>query len=283
MNQMLNNRVPRKKSKGKKGCLFVLAGTTATILATILVSLFLIPSVTRAVIEARHGDTVAYALMTAQTACIPIVLSLFTGIFGLWYFAPTEEELRARYKNRLAPSLGEQETRAMSTSTKLLISGGLLLGVVLTSFIAANSYRLVTTEGISTYFFAETKSYEWKQVSAYTIDCDGEDGLSITFTMRDGKQFEILQGVNSATDKFKEQYTSVTHFAADIDEEMVALQVPRNVRHMETAVRFYQSYEGLWPYVSRIIGYAELVPEPDETVAETLPGTEEAETGSETN
>ena len=59
------------------------------------------------------------------------------------------------------------------------------------------------------------------------------------------------------------------HFAADIDEEMVALQVPRNVRHMDKAVRFYRSYEALWPYVSRIIGYTELVPEPDETVEET--------------
>ena len=274
MNRMLSNRAMQKKSKGKKGCLFVIAGTLATILATFLVSFMLIPAVTGAVIEARHSGTVAYALMTAQTASIPFVLSFFTGIFGLWYFAPTEEELRARNRNRLAPTLGEPEARAMSTATKLLISGAMLLGVVLTGFVAANSYRLVTSEGISTYFFVETKSYEWKQVSAYTVDCDGENGLSITFTMRDGKQYEILQGVNSATKEFKEKYTSVTHFAADIDEEMVALQVPRNVRHMEKAVNFYKSYEGLWPYVSKIIGYAELVPEPDETVEETESATE---------
>ena len=282
MNRMLNNRTPQKKAKGKKGCLFVIAGAMATILATTLVCLFLVPAATGAVIEARHGGTVAYALMTAQTASIPFVLSFFTGIFGLWYFAPTEEELRARNRNRLAPTLGEPEARAMSTATKLLISGAMLLGVVLTGFVAANSYRLVTNEGISTYFFVETKSYEWKQVSAYTVDCDGENGLSITFTMRDGKQYEILQGVNSATKEFKEKYTSVTHFAADIDEEMVALQVPRNVRHMEKAVNFYKSYEGLWPYVSKIIGYAELVPEPDETVEETESATE-ALTTAETN
>ena len=67
---------------------------------------------------------------------------------------------------------------------------------------------------------------------------------------------------------------AVTHFAADIDAEMVALQVPRNVRHMERAVKFYKSYEGLWPYVSQIIGYAELVPEPDETAEETEAPTE---------
>ena len=270
MNRKLQKN-PSKKTK--KGCLFLFAGTTAAVLATILY-MWIVTAATGAVIETRHEDTVAYALMTAQLPCTAIALSLFTGISGLWYFAPTEEELRERSKNRLAPALGDQEPRAMSTATKLLISGGMLLGVVLAGCVAANSYRLVSNEGISTYFFVETKSYEWKQVSAYTIDCDDEDGLSVTFTMRDGKKFEILQGVNSATAKFKEQYTSVTHFAADIDEEMVALQVPRNVKHMEKAVKFYRSYEGLWPYVSQIIGYTELMPEPDETVEETEATTE---------
>ena len=83
MNRMLNSRTPQKKSKGKKGCLFVIVGTTASILATILFTL-LVPMATKALIEARHGDTVGYALMTAQTVCIPIALSIFTGIFGLW-------------------------------------------------------------------------------------------------------------------------------------------------------------------------------------------------------
>ena len=157
----------------------------------------------------------------------------------------------------------------MTTATKCLISGGMLMGVILTGFFAVNSYRLVTTEGVSTYFFVETSSYEWKQVSAYTIDCDSEDGLAVTFTMRDGNQFEILRGVNSTTALFDEQYTSVTHFAADIDEKMVENQVPRNVKHIQTAVNFYLSYEGLWPYVSKLIGYSELAPDPDETVADT--------------
>ena len=165
----------------------------------------------------------------------------------------------------------------MTAGTKWLITGGMLVGVLLTGLVAVNSYRLVTTEGISTYFFAETKAYEWKQVSAYTIDCDSEDGLSVTFTMRDGSKYEILQGVNSTTSEFDELYTSVTHFAYDLDENMVALQVPRNVKHMERAVKFYQGYPGLWPYVSKLIGYTDLVPMPDETAAETA-----AETVSET-
>ena len=166
----------------------------------------------------------------------------------------------------------------MKASTKWMITGGMLLGVVLAGLVAVNSYRLVTPHGISTYFFTETKSYEWKQVSAYTIDCDSEDGLSVTFTMRDGSQYEILQGVNSTTAKFDEEYTSVTHFAADLDENMVVLQVPRNVKHMERAVKFYQGYEGLWPHVSKLIGYTALVPRPDETVEDTTAADTPADT-----
>ncbi len=275
MNQLLNNRVGKKKKSGKKGCLFLIVGSFATVIATALF-IWCVSRVTGAVIESRHGADAAYALMTSLTSCYVAAFALFTGILGLWYFAPSEEEVQKQNRG-LSPMLGQKEAHAMSAGTKWMITGGMLIGVLIAGAIAVNSYRLVTPHGISTYFFAETKSYEWKQVSAYTIDCDNDDGLSVTFTMRDGKQYEIMQGVNSTTAKFDEQYTSVTHFAYDLDENMVALQVPRNVKHMERAVKFYQSYEGLWPYVSKLIGYAEIAPEADETVAETV-----AETAAET-
>ena len=268
MNQLLNNRVGKKKKSGKKGCLFLLLGSFAVVLC---MGLFIwgVSAVTGMVIESRHGDMAAYALMTSLTPCYAVAFSLFMGIMGLWYFAPTEEEVQAQNRRSLAPALGQKEPHAMTTATKSLISLGMLAGVILTGFFAVNHYRLVTTEGISTYFFTETGTYEWKQVSAYTIDCDSDDGLALTFTMRDGKQFEILRGVNSTTAKFDEKYTSVTHFAADIDEQMVENQVPRNVKHIQTAVNFYLSREPLWPYVSKLIGYAEIAPSPDETVADT--------------
>jgi hypothetical protein len=105
----------------------------------------------------------------------------------------------------------------------------------------------------------------------------------VTFTMRDGKQIEILQGVNSTREQFDEKYTSVTHFAYDLDQRMVELQVPRNARHVERAAKLYKDTT-LWPYVSKLIGYVELVPEPDETAPETeadsLP---ESETATPTN
>ena len=267
MNPLLKKSSGKQGKKGKKGCLFLIIGCFATILATALFVL-IVSKTTGAIIESRHGSEAAYALLSLTVPCYTIAFVLFNAILALWYIAPTEEEIRAQNKG-LSPMLGQKEARAMSTGTKWLITAVILVGVVITGAVAANTYRLVTPHGVSSYFFVETKSYEWKQVSAYTIDCDSEDGLSVTFTMRDGSRYEILQGVNSATEAFKEQYTSVTHFAADIDEKMVALQVPRNVRHMEKAVNFYKGYTELWPYVSKIIAYTALTPQPDETVAET--------------
>ena len=281
MNSLLKKSSGKQGKKGKKGCLFLIIGCFATILATALFVLT-VSKATGAIIESRHGDEAAYALLSLTIPCYTIAFILFNAILALWYIAPTEEEVRAQNKG-LSPMLGQKEARAMSAGTKWLITAVILVAVVLTGAVAANTYRLVTPHGVSSYFFVETKSYEWKQVSAYTIDCDSDDGLSVTFTMRDGSQYEILQGVNSATEAFKEQYTSVTHFAADVDEEMVALQVPRNVRHMERAVNFYKDYSELWPYVSKIIGYTALMPEPDETVAETQPVTDAAEATTEIN
>ena len=275
MSQLLQNRVGRKKKKGRKGFLFLAIGCTLAILGTGLYVLA-VSLLTGALIEARHGDEAAYALMNIVTPSYGYALLFFIAILAIWYFTPTEEELK-KQNNGLAPMLGQkQQGEALSKRTLWLITGGLLAAVVVTGAISVNSYKLVTPEGIRSYFFVETKSYEWKQVTGYTIDCENEnDGLSVTLTMRDGKQFEILQGVNSTTEKFDGQYTSVTHFAYDLDQRMVELQVPRNARHVERAAKLYKDTT-LWPYVQKLIGYVELVPEPDETAPETEAPTEEA-------
>ena len=273
MNRMLNDRFGAKPKSKKKGCLFLIVGSLLALLATgiyVLVVAFM----TGIVIETRHGGEVAYALMKSVTPSYGIAMLCFSGILAIWYFSPTEEEKKKTHGG-LAPMLGEK-TRddGVSKRTLWMITGGLLLAAVITGAVAVNHYRLVTADGISEYFFVETKSYEWKQVTGYTVDCDNDnDGLSVTFTMRDGKQYEILQGVNSTTEAFDKTYTSVTHFAYDLDQRMTELQVPRNTRHMERAVTLYRDHP-LWPYVSKLIGYVELVPEPDETVADTEAPTE---------
>jgi hypothetical protein len=278
--KQLNNK--KKKKIRRKGFLFIAVGAVLITLAS-FVYVLLVSFLTGAVIEARHGDEVAYALMSVVTPSYGYVSLFFIAILAIWAFVPTEEELKKQNQG-LSPMLGQKQSEGLSKRSLWLITGGLLAAVVVTGAISVNTYKLITPDGIHSYFFVETKSYQWKQVTGYTIDCENEnDGLSVTFTMRDGKQFEILQGVNSTTEKFDEQYTSVTHFAYDLDQRMVELQVPRNARHVERAAKLYKDTT-LWPYVSKLIGYVELVPEPDETAPETeadsLP---ESETATPTN
>ena len=282
MNRMLNDRFGKKASSGKRGCLFLIAGSLLALLATGLYVLA-VSLLTGVIVESRHGGEIAYALMDIVTPSYVVAMLLFYGILAIWYFTPTEEEIKKQNRS-LSPMLGQKESSALSKRTLWLITAGLLAGVVVTGAVAVNTYRLVTPNGVRSYFFVETASYEWKQVSSYTIDCENEDdGLSVTFTMRDGKKYEILQGVNSATKAFKEEYTSVTHFAADVDETMMELQIPRNVKHIERAVKVYRGHK-LWPYVEKLIGYVELNPLPDETVPETEAPTEAVtESVSESN
>lgn len=272
MNRMLNDRFGNKPKSKKKGCLFLILGSLLALLATGLYVLC-VSLLTGTLIEARHGGEIAYALMDLVTPSYMVAMLFFYGILAVWYFTPNEEEVKKQNQS-LSPMLGQKPSTAVSKRTLWLITAGMLCGVVVTGAVALNTYRLVTPDGIRSYFFAETGSYEWKQVTAYTIDCESEeDGLSVTFTMRDGKKLEILQGVNSATKSFKESYTSVTHFAAELDSRMVELQVPRNVRHVERAVKIYRGHK-LWPYVEQLIGYVELNPLPDETLPETEAPTE---------
>ena len=274
--KQLNNK--KKKKIRRKGFLFIAVGAVLITLAS-FVYVLLVSFLTGAVIEAHHGDEVAYALMSVVTPSYGYVSLFFIAILAIWAFVPTEEELKKQNQG-LSPMLGQKQSEGLSKRSLWLITGGLVAAVVVTGAISVNTYKLITPDGIRSYFFVETKSYEWKQVTGYTIDCENEnDGLSVTFTMRDGKQIEILQGVNSTTEQFDEKYTSVTHFAYDLDQRMVELQVPRNARHVERAAKLYKDTT-LWPYVQKLIGYAELVPEPDETSPETesdsLPASESA-------
>ena len=82
MNQLLRNTGRKGSRKGGKGCLFLILGNFATIAVTavfVVTVLFL----TRVVVETRHGDEAAYALLTAFPSAFPIAFALFTGILAL--------------------------------------------------------------------------------------------------------------------------------------------------------------------------------------------------------
>ena len=278
MNQTFN-----KPSAGgkKRGCLFLVLGSLLALLATGLYIL-VVSLLTGAVIEARHGDEAVYALMTFVKTSYTVVLILFYAILALWYVAPSQEEVD---RQNMHFGGSDKSVTALSRGKLWLITGGICLLVVICGVISLNTYTLVSDEGVRTYCFVETGRHDWDDVSAYSVDCDDSEGLSITFVMQGGKKFEILHGVNSATEKFKTTYTSTTHFAAELDKRLMTATdthavPPRNMSSAayDRAVKFYRdSYPDLWPHVSRLIGYEDMVLTPDETATETV-----TETATET-
>ena len=267
----------RKNESGKKGILFLVIGSLLALLLTGLFALG-VTTLTGVLVEARFGGEVAYTLSSLTFPCIILAMLMSYGILAIWYIAPTEKEVSARNKG-LSPMLGQQpEARAMPKSTLWLITGLLLLAMLITGVVALGTHKLVTENGVASYIcFIKTESYGWDQVSAYTVDCDTDKGLVITFIMRDGKKYEILDGVCSTTEAFDEKYTSTTHFAADLDDVMMEEQVPRTVRNRDRAVNFYRNdpqKKLLWEYVAKIIEYEDLDLSDDETIPETEPPTD---------
>ena len=267
MNQTFGKPSPKSK---KRGCLFLVLGSLLALLAT-GIYIVVVSLLTRTVIEARHGNEATYALMTFVKTSYTVVLILFYAILALWYVAPSQEEVDRQ--NLQFGGTGKAAT-ALSRGKLWLISGIITLLVVICGAISLNTYTLVSEDGIRTYCFFETSRYDWEDVSAYSVDCDDSEGLSITFSMRGGKQFEILHGVNSATGAFKETYESTTHFAAELDKRLMTATdthavPPRNISSAayDRAVKFYrENYPDLWPHVARLIGYEEMALSPDEVV-----------------
>ena len=265
MSQMLNDRFGPKKGGKKKGLFFLIVGSLIALAMTVLF-IVLTSLLTGALIEARHGGEVAYALMTIVTPCYGVAMMLFYGILAVWYIAPSESEVRE--KNRgLSPMLGQSEGKAFPKKNLWIITAALSAGVLLTGLVAVNTYKLVTPDGVSSYFFVRVDHHDWDEVTGYAVDCDSDKGLTMTFTTKDAKKTEILSGVVSTTKAFDEVYESTLHLAATVHEKLQDGSVPCRVSTSayNKAVKFYRNNEALWPYVADIIDYEEILPEPDET------------------
>ena len=269
----------KKKNDGKKGILFLIVGSLLAFVVTLLFALG-VTSLTGVLVEARHGGEVAYTLSSLMLPCIVIAMLLSYGILAVWYIAPSEKEVAARNRG-LSPMLGQPEAKAMPKSTLWIITGALALGILVTGVVCLGTYKLVSETGVANYVcFIRTDALSWDQVETYTVDCDSEKGLTMTFTLRDGtktKKYEILDGVCSTTEAFDAKYTSTTHFASVLDNDRGEKGITSKILHRELAERFYKNdpqRQNLWEYVSKIINYQGLDLKDDETVPETEAPTE---------
>ena len=269
MSQMLKDRFGPKKSGKKKGLLFLIVGSLIALALTVLF-IVLTSLLTGVLIEARHGGEVAYALMTIVTPCYGVAMMLFYAILAVWYIAPSESEVQEKSRG-LSPMLGQSEAKAFSKKKLWIITAALSAGVLMTGLVAVNTYKLVTPDGFSSYFFLRVDHHGWDEVTGYAVDCDSDKGLTMTFTTKDAKKTEILSGVVSTTKAFDEVYDSTLHFADTIHGRLQNASVPCRVSTSayNKAVKFYRNSEALWGYVADIIDYAEILPEPDETLPET--------------
>lgn len=254
----------RKKGNSKKGgCLILVFGTLCVIVGLFLF-IFLTGQLTGALVQSLHGGKVAYAMLNFYEAAIIICFILLEAILFIKCI-PNEEDYKK--KRGIGYTDVEEKKRKIPVKTLLrIIICGILAVVVLLPFISANTYILVSEDGIKTHFFVDTKEYSWDEVSAYTVNCDSSKGLSVSFTMNDGKIYEVLHGPKSATAEFDGKYTDVLEFLVDIDAKLKLNEnINKNVTHMETAVAFYKNdNDGLWEYVSILTGYSEIYPEGDE-------------------
>ena len=263
-----------KKSNGK-GCLFLIIGTILGVIASFLF-IPLAGQMAAKIIDSSMAGQVGYVMLTAAEPCIAVAALFLFCILTVHYLdiSDTKKDVRPSQKP-------QKEYKFLgSKAATWVVTGALVLCILLSAVVYATTYRAVTTEGISTTVchFIKTGSYEWKQVSSYKVDCDEEKGLSVTLTMRDGKQFEILQSAISAPRSFHEAYECKEAFVLDLvtmlEEEY---QITPNRSHIERAKAFYSDDEKLWPYVKEIIGYDELVPDAPETETST-----KADTSDET-
>lgn len=267
---MANNQRNNQKNNGK-GCLFLIVGALLGVVASFLF-LPLAGKLAATMVRSNLEGQIGYVMLTAAEPCIIAAVFFMICILTLHYFDFDSDKKDQR--KPLVPKEAQPKFRG-TKAMKWVLTGVLALCVLGSAFVYATTYRAITTEGIytTTCQWITTGEYEWKQVSSYKVDCDEDKGLSVTLTMRDGKQFEILQSAISAPAAFHEKYECREAFVLELvtmlEEEY---QITRNVSHIERTKAFYQNDAKLWPYVKQIIGYDELVPEEDMT-PETEAGT----------
>lgn len=246
------------------GCLLLILGTIGVMLGT-LCFILAITGITGQIINNRFSVPPSYAIMKLQFPLIIVAFVLFEFILVMVYLSSGDSKKTDEKSGRVPGQSLNQGIDASGKSANakrilLIFCVGLSIGILLCGVMAVNEYTVVNQDGLSTWFFEKTSDYSWSDVSSCVVDCDNDKGLSVTFTMNDGKTFEILQGTTSTSGTFSDKYGTPTAFAAEICASLEQNGVPCNVAHFDRAVSFYKNdYPEQWPYISQLIHYREIV------------------------
>lgn len=240
-------------------------GCGAGILGTILVILGVVVHtvisslICRGIIHSRFGDEVACAILTLTVTNIIVAFVLYEAIFIVW-------QVRASQKAADKGSLSIGEKKQMDKIVLIVFIVCIVLSLLF-SVVNANTFTELREDSISKVSFVTTKEYRWDErcdVLRYTFACDEGGGLTFKVTMKDGEAFDMLGGVTSLSDSFREKYNTdkvdLLTYVADLSEQFDNSEyiIEKNVTSasVENAKRYYEGKEEsalIWEQIQRII------------------------------
>lgn len=233
---------------GMLGTLFVLLGVVGYAIISILLN--------RLFIGIRFDGEVAGAIMTMYVTGIVAAFVLYEAIFITWLIKLSREETREYDKD------GSMK-RLFRIVAAVCVSLSLLLAVV-----CANTFTELREDSINKVCFVTTKEYTWNEsrndVLRYSFVCDENGAITFSVTMKDGETVEILGGVNSISDGFREKYDAdkvgLFKYAADLAEQFRSSGYLIEARITEASIENAQKTYGesedtaiLWEQIERII------------------------------
>ena len=247
------------KKPPKNGLLYGILGTLFVVLGVLAYVVFS-SLLTRLFISVRFGSDSAGALMTLTTTGIIVAFVLYEAIFITWQIKLTKESSKT------------EDSSNMSRVLRIVAIACISISVIF-SVVSANTFTELRQDSISKICFVKTKEYRWdgesNDVIRYTFICDDAGGLSFNVTTRDGEVVEILSGVTSLSDKFKEDYNTdnvhLLKYCADLSESFSKgsdeFVIDRNISNttIENAKKNYQNDESkalIWSQIERIISTA---------------------------
>ena len=233
---------------GMLGTLFVLLGVVGYAIVSILCN--------RIFIGIRFDGEVSAAIMTMFVTGVILAFVLYEAIFITWLIKISREDTREGDRD------GSMK-RLLRIVFAVCISLSLLVAVV-----CANTFTELREDSISKVCFVTTKEYTWSEsrndVLRYSFTCDESGGVTFSVTMKDGEVVDILGGVNSMSEEFRDKFEANTYglfkYAADLAEQFESsgyiIEGRITEASIENAKKCYADDESkapLWEQIDRII------------------------------
>ena len=238
---------------GMLGTLFVILGVVGYAIISILLN--------RLFIGIRFDGEVAGAIMTMYVTGIIGAFVLYEAIFITWLIKLSREETRE----------GDTDG-SMKRLLRIVFAVCIALSLLLAVF-SANTFTELREDSINKVCFVTTKEYKWNDsrndVLRYSFACDETGGITFSVTMKDGEVIDVLGGVNSISDDFREKYDAdkvgLFKYAADLSEQFKSsgylIEARITEASIENAKKAYGENEDtalLWEQIERIIGSEEI-------------------------